>query len=108
MVLPGLRRQRPRRFGAARSTSPYWEFVTIAIESAAPAPGVVPGPAGGRADRAGRRVIWTLGLLGILLAVLPAWAGGRIRAEERLLADRFGAEHAADRARTWRLIPGLS
>jgi protein-S-isoprenylcysteine O-methyltransferase Ste14 len=31
----------------------------------------------------------------------------RIRAEERLLGDAFGAEYAAYRARTWRLVPFL-
>ena len=29
----------------------------------------------------------------------------RIRAEERLLSETFGAEYDAYRARTWRLLP---
>ena len=33
--------------------------------------------------------------------------GARIRAEERLLGTQFGAEYAAYRARTSRLIPGV-
>lgn len=40
-----------------------------------------------------------------LLNLLPLVA--RIRAEERLLADQFGAEYEAYRGRTWRLVPGL-
>ncbi len=46
--------------------------------------------------------------VGVVLAVLlvpPLIA--RIRAEEALLGERFGAEYAAYCARTWRLIPGL-
>ena len=46
--------------------------------------------------------------VGVLLAALivpPLVA--RIRAEERLLRDQFGAEYAAYCARTWRLIPGV-
>jgi protein-S-isoprenylcysteine O-methyltransferase Ste14 len=31
----------------------------------------------------------------------------RIRSEERLLAERFGAEYESYRARTWRLAPGV-
>lgn len=31
----------------------------------------------------------------------------RIEAEERLLAERFGAEYEAWRARTWRMVPGV-
>ena len=30
---------------------------------------------------------------------------GRVQAEERLLAETFGAEYDAYRARTWRLVP---
>lgn len=47
-------------------------------------------------------------VLGVVLALLnlvPLVA--RIRAEERLLADQFGAEYEAYRQRTWRLVPGL-
>jgi protein-S-isoprenylcysteine O-methyltransferase Ste14 len=46
--------------------------------------------------------------VGVLLAALmipPILA--RIRAEERLLREEFGAEYDAYRARTSRLIPGL-
>jgi protein-S-isoprenylcysteine O-methyltransferase Ste14 len=46
--------------------------------------------------------------VGILIAVLlliPLVA--RIRSEERLLADHFGAEYESYRARTWRLLPGI-
>jgi len=31
----------------------------------------------------------------------------RIRAEETLLLAHFGAEYAAYRSRTWRLLPGI-
>lgn len=46
--------------------------------------------------------------VGVLLAVLtiPPLIS-RIRAEERLLADQFGADYEAYRARTSRLIPGI-
>jgi protein-S-isoprenylcysteine O-methyltransferase Ste14 len=40
-----------------------------------------------------------------LLMIVPLAA--RMSSEERLLADRFGAEYEAYRARTWRLIPHL-
>ena len=46
-----------------------------------------------------------VGVVLALLNLLPLLA--RIRAEERLLAGRFGAEYEAYRGRTWRLIPGL-
>jgi protein-S-isoprenylcysteine O-methyltransferase Ste14 len=52
---------------------------------------------------------WSLAFrsgVGVALTVLmlvPLVA--RMRAEERLLADQFGAEYEAYRARTWRLIP---
>jgi protein-S-isoprenylcysteine O-methyltransferase Ste14 len=45
-------------------------------------------------------------LVGVALTVLmviPLVA--RINSEERLLADQFGAEYEAYRARTWRLVP---
>ena len=44
-----------------------------------------------------------VGLLLVALTLLPLQA--RIVAEERLLAATFGAEYAAYRARTWRLLP---
>ena len=46
-----------------------------------------------------------LGLLLVALLVPPLFA--RIAAEERLLAQQFGAAYDAYRARTWRLVPGL-
>jgi protein-S-isoprenylcysteine O-methyltransferase Ste14 len=54
---------------------------------------------------------WALGfrsLVGVLLALLamiPLLA--RIRSEEALLAEHFGREYAAYRARTYRLIPWI-
>jgi protein-S-isoprenylcysteine O-methyltransferase Ste14 len=39
------------------------------------------------------------------LAFLIAGAEVRVRAEERLLADRFGAEFAEYRKATWAFIP---
>jgi protein-S-isoprenylcysteine O-methyltransferase Ste14 len=64
-----------------------------------------------------------LAMLGMTLATLAAWtwwpmafaslvfflAGAevRVRAEERLLAERFGAEFAEYRKRTWAFIPFL-
>jgi protein-S-isoprenylcysteine O-methyltransferase Ste14 len=32
---------------------------------------------------------------------------GRIRSEEQLLSQQFGAEYQNYRARTWRLVPGV-
>jgi protein-S-isoprenylcysteine O-methyltransferase Ste14 len=46
-----------------------------------------------------------LGLCLSLLMFIPLIA--RIRAEERLLADHFGAEYERYRSRTWRLLPGV-
>ncbi|MGO1076290.1 methyltransferase family protein [Inquilinus sp. CA228] len=46
-----------------------------------------------------------IGVVLALLNLVPLVA--RIRAEERLLADQFGAEYEAYRQRTWRLVPGL-
>jgi len=46
--------------------------------------------------------------IGVLIAVLlliPLVA--RMRSEERLLAEHFGAEYESYRARTWRLVPGI-
>jgi len=51
------------------------------------------------AFRSGVGVLMTAALLPPLIA--------RMHAEERLLASQFGAEYAAYRARTWRLIPGI-
>jgi protein-S-isoprenylcysteine O-methyltransferase Ste14 len=51
----------------------------------------------GLAFRSGVGVVIAVLSLGVLLA--------RIRAEERLLSENFGAEYDAYRARTWRLIP---
>jgi len=46
-----------------------------------------------------------VGLLLVALLLVPLVA--RIRAEERLLHQHFGAEYEAYRARTWRLLPGI-
>jgi protein-S-isoprenylcysteine O-methyltransferase Ste14 len=46
-----------------------------------------------------------VGLIIAALLVIPLVP--RMRAEERLLADHFGAEYEAYRARTWRLLPGI-
>ncbi len=43
----------------------------------------------------------------VLTALLIPPLIARIRAEEALLGEHFGAEYAAYCARTWRLIPGL-
>jgi protein-S-isoprenylcysteine O-methyltransferase Ste14 len=47
-------------------------------------------------------------LLGVVLAAsfVPILIG-RMRSEERLLAQHFGAEYDAYRARTWRLLPHI-
>lgn len=45
------------------------------------------------------------GVLIAILLLIPLLA--RIRAEERLLAEHFGAEYESYRARTWRLLPGI-
>jgi protein-S-isoprenylcysteine O-methyltransferase Ste14 len=44
-----------------------------------------------------------IALTALLLPPLVA----RIRAEEALLSEHFGAQYDAYRARTWRLVPGL-
>lgn len=49
--------------------------------------------------RSGVGVLLVASLVVVLLA--------RIRAEERLLRDHFGAEYDGYRARTWRLVPGI-
>jgi len=46
-----------------------------------------------------------VGVMLTALTLIPLLA--RIRAEETLLYAHFGAEYAAYRARTWRLIPGI-
>jgi protein-S-isoprenylcysteine O-methyltransferase Ste14 len=45
------------------------------------------------------------GLVLTALILVPLVA--RMDAEERLLGDEFGAEYAAYRARSWRLLPGI-
>jgi protein-S-isoprenylcysteine O-methyltransferase Ste14 len=54
---------------------------------------------------------WSLAFrsgVGLILTVMIGLALiGRIRAEERLLGETFGAEYEAYRARTWRLLPYL-
>ncbi len=49
------------------------------------------------AFRGGVGLVITALILGVLI--------GRMNAEERLLAETFGTEYAAYRARTWRLVP---
>jgi protein-S-isoprenylcysteine O-methyltransferase Ste14 len=64
---------------------------------------------------AGSLAVWvgyaaTRGEAAVLLAVLLLLSGAyawRIRAEEAMLADRFGAGYRAYAARTKRLVPGL-
>jgi protein-S-isoprenylcysteine O-methyltransferase Ste14 len=46
-----------------------------------------------------------VGVLLVVLTIAPLIS--RIRAEERLLADEFGADYESYRARTSRLIPGI-
>jgi protein-S-isoprenylcysteine O-methyltransferase Ste14 len=43
----------------------------------------------------------------ILTAALLVPLVARIRAEEQLLREHFGAEYEAYCARTWRLLPGI-
>ena len=43
----------------------------------------------------------------ILTATMLVPLLARIRSEERLLREHFGAEYDAYRARTWRLLPGI-
>ncbi len=54
---------------------------------------------------------WSLafrGAVGLIITALTAFVVvGRIEAEERLLAETFGAEYDRYRARTWRLVPYL-
>jgi protein-S-isoprenylcysteine O-methyltransferase Ste14 len=47
---------------------------------------------------------WSGVVVGLLLLVPLV---GRIRSEERLLREHFGAEYEAYVARTWRLVPGI-
>ena len=44
-----------------------------------------------------------LGIVLVALTLIPLHA--RMNSEERLLAETFGAEYEAYRARTWRLVP---
>lgn len=46
-----------------------------------------------------------LGVVITLLLLIPLC--GRMRAEEQLLAEHFGAEYESYRQRTWRLFPGV-
>ena len=46
-----------------------------------------------------------VGLVLAALMLLPLI--GRIRAEEALLREQFGADYEAYRARSWRLVPGI-
>ena len=46
-----------------------------------------------------------VGIVITALLLIPLVA--RMRSEERLLAEHFGAEYEGYRARTWRLVPGI-
>ena len=46
-----------------------------------------------------------VGIVLVALQMIPLHA--RMNSEERLLAETFGAEYQAYRARTWRLLPGI-
>jgi protein-S-isoprenylcysteine O-methyltransferase Ste14 len=46
-----------------------------------------------------------VGVLITALLLIPLVA--RMRSEERLLAEHFGAEYKSYQARTWRLVPGV-
>ena len=46
-----------------------------------------------------------VGVILALLQLIPLVA--RMRAEERLLREHFGAEYEAYFQRTWRLVPGI-
>jgi len=46
-----------------------------------------------------------VGVLLVAMLLVPLLA--RIRAEERLLREHFGAEYEAYCSRTWRLLPGI-
>jgi len=48
----------------------------------------------------------TVSLAVIVVLTVPVFLH-RIRLEERVLAEAFGARWQAYRARTWRLVPGL-
>jgi len=46
-----------------------------------------------------------VGIILVALLMIPLHA--RMNAEERLLAETFGAEYEDYRTRTWRLVPGV-
>lgn len=92
-----------RRFSGLVAIQPGHTLVTDGIYSVIRNPsyvGLIAGALG-----------WALtfrSAIGVALALLnlvPLVA--RIRSEERLLADQFGAEYEAYRQRTWRLVPGV-
>lgn len=58
-------------------------------------------------NAAGWALIFRSGVGLILMACLLIPLVARMRAEERLLREHFGAEYEAYFARTWRLIPGV-
>lgn len=92
-----------RRFSGLVAIQPGHELVTTGIYGVIRHPsylGLLVGALGwGLTFRS------AIGVVLALLNLLPLIA--RIRAEERLLADQFGAEYEAYRRRTWRLVPGL-
>jgi protein-S-isoprenylcysteine O-methyltransferase Ste14 len=92
-----------RRFSGLVAIQPDHQLVTTGIYRYVRNPsylGMLVGSLGwALAFRAG------LGVLITALFLIPLLA--RIRSEERLLADRFGALYDSYRARTWRFLPGI-
>jgi protein-S-isoprenylcysteine O-methyltransferase Ste14 len=92
-----------RRFSGLVAIQPDHQLVTTGIYRHVRNPsylGLLVGSLGwALAFRAG------IGVLITALFLIPLLA--RIRSEERLLADRFGALYDSYRARTWRLLPGI-
>ena len=92
-----------RRFSGLVAIQPDHHLVTTGIYSHVRNPSYV----GLLAGSLGWALIFrsAIGVLIAALMLIPLSA--RIRSEERLLADQFGAEYESYRARTWRLLPGV-
>ncbi len=92
-----------KRFSGLVALQPRHELVTDGLYGVIRNPsylGLLIGTLGwALAFRSGVGVLLTACLLPPLVA--------RMRAEEALLAEAFGAQYETYRARTWRLIPGL-
>ena len=92
-----------RRFSGLVAIQPDHRLVTDGLYSVIRHPsyvGLLMSALGwGLAFRAGVGVVIALFMFVVVVA--------RINAEERLLSETFGAEYAAYRARTWRLVPLL-